>query len=160
MTRGTEGSAPVTLTCMRPAPGLPMPTAMGCGPDCACLRRRGSRGDHGVTVVTEIMASGATALDHADAPDSSGAGRVLLMDDPDLGRISASAAGLSHLAVRVFGWPLVALLAGAALGQTHGEVAGVIGAVAGAVLGVTAVRLDRAALTARLRLRRQLPGEA
>ena len=160
MTRIPEVSTAATLACLAPAPGWPMPTEIGCGPACACLRRRGSRGDHGVTVVTEIMASGATVLDHGDAPDRRGVGRVLLMDDPELGRISASAAGLSHLAVRVFGWPLVALLAGAALGQVHGEAAGVVGAVAGAVLGLAAVRLDRAALTARLRLRRQLSGKA
>ena len=101
------------------------------------------------------MARGAAVRDHAGTHDGDSAQRALLVDDPNAGVISASAAGLSYLAMRAFGVPLVALLAGAVVGHSLGEAAGIVGAVAGAVLGVATLRLDRAAVTARLRLRRQ-----
>ncbi|MFM8354388.1 MAG: SoxR reducing system RseC family protein [Gammaproteobacteria bacterium] len=87
--------------------------------------------------------------------DNARAGRVLLADDPVAGRVTASATGLARTVLCAFGWPLVALVAGAALGQTQGEAVGVVGALAGAALGLATLGSFAPALAAGLRLERQ-----
>ncbi|MFM7119651.1 MAG: hypothetical protein ACKOZX_05275 [Gammaproteobacteria bacterium] len=92
--------------------------------------------------------------------DNARAGRVLLADDPVAGRVTASTTGLARTVLCAFGWPLVALVAGAALGQTQGEAVGVVGALAGAALGLATFGSFAPALAGGLRLERQGPPQA
>lgn len=157
MTIAHAKTTAATLACTAHGSAAPGSIEPGCGAGCACVRRAPDHGGHLVTVVTEIMARGSAVRDHAGIHDGDSAPHVLLADDPDMGVITASAAGLAHVALRAFGVPLIALLVGAVLGQAHSEVAGIVGAVVGAAVGVAAFWRHGSALTERLRLRRQRP---